>query len=307
MPYASKYLATGLITFDMAYVTCATLHKFITESVIYIHMNNLCSVLVQLTYTTTALMSLERMLVLAFPMRYLQLGSEKRIRFIINAVWLTVVVLFSLLCYFGCWIIYQDMEIFYRLELCRQLRFNYYILLVAIVQTISLVSYSVVFRIVKKQTQKDNMSLSITSLRKLLRMYKSTFMVMKYIVVMTLTSVGYITVTILVTKFKLARSGRIAIDTIIMLNCFLDPFLYVFWNTECREKCKQVMSKFMCRKEIGQERRCRLPDDIAIIDVIYQNQQQPMHQEQQLQQRGHHRHHLLQQQQDVNCRCVDAV
>ena len=272
MPFASKYLATGLLTFDIGLIACTTFYKFVSDSLLYTQAINIYSQLLQLIFTTTALMSLERMLVLAFPMRYLRLGSEKRIRFIINVVWLTVVVLFCILNFLVCWVIYQDMTIFYKPEICRQIRLNYYLLLVATVQVVSLASYSVVFRIVKKQTSRDNINLSMTSLRKLVHMYKSTFMVMKYIIVMTLTSIGYVSAVVLVRNSMLTtEESLLAADIVSVFNCFLDPFLYVFWNAECREVCKQLMSRFMCRNKVSTEKtsyRTGYPRGIVTIDKL---------------------------------------
>ncbi|KAH3790314.1 hypothetical protein DPMN_168512 [Dreissena polymorpha] len=69
--------------------------------------------------------------------------------------------------------------------------------------------------------------------------YKATSAVFVYLVIIILTSAGYL----LVIKLNLSHVAlRFGLDIITTVNCILDPFVYVLWFKECRMEMLKMLS-----------------------------------------------------------------
>ena len=266
IPFASKFLASGLITFDTCYIVGSTLRKFVHNPLLNTQINILCFIFLQLSYSTMAMMALDRMVVLARPMEYIRIVTEELTRRIVYLVWACVMISFTLVRYLGCWAVYKSSAVFEDPGTCNMVVTFYYIALVIIVQTASFISYIVVLNIVRKQTLQDNLKVSFKSLKIILRTYKSTTMVLIYIIVMTITSLAYgIVITLIRVKVVTPDDIRISIDIISIFNSFLDPFLYVLWYQECRFECKRMVVRLFSLHRADYPRPLPRDSDIFYI------------------------------------------
>jgi hypothetical protein len=93
VPYVSKFLSTGLLTFDDMFIVLSTLRKFVSHPVANLHIQNLVNVFLGLSHFTVGLMSLERYILMLKPILYLKHFSDRRIRQISFALWICEVTL----------------------------------------------------------------------------------------------------------------------------------------------------------------------------------------------------------------------
>ena len=251
IPFASKFLSTGLISFDVGYFTCTltAVKKFQKHPVIFSQTITLTTLLHQLSYCTMAAMAVERMLVLKWPMKYLRYATKMKIKSITIRLWGCFVLLFCLARYLLCWAKSSTTSALYSVDgNCGAYIMFYHIVIVSAGQTISTISYIVVLRIVRRQVLKDYHRGSIRSIKRVLRLYKSTGMVFIYIIVMTITFLTfYITIALRTVAAITREEISMIFEFAKIFNCVLDPLLYVLWFTECRLEFKRLINKMLCR------------------------------------------------------------
>ena len=249
IPFASKFLSTGLILFDVGLITTTAVIRMQKHPLVSSHISVTSALFQELAYATMALMAVERMLVLKWPMKYVRIASERIIKSVTCVVWISVVLLLLLTRYLLClantssiWAVLTDERT------CEEFLMIYHLAFVTLGQAVSTVSYIVVMKIVRRQTLRDYMSVSVKSAKSALRMYKSTGLVFIYIIVMTITSL-LVYVGILLKRANLTsdEETRAMFQSASVFNCVLDPFLYVLWYEECREVCRKLLKKLFCR------------------------------------------------------------
>ena len=245
IPFASKFLSTGLILFDMGLITTTAVNRMQKHPLVSSHISVTSALFQELAYATMTLMAVERMLVLKWPMKYIRLASVRIIKSVTCVVWISVALLLLQTRYLLClantssiWAVLTDEET------CTVFLMIHHLAFVTLGQAVSTVSYIVVMKIIRRQTLRDYMSGSVKSVKSALRMYKSTGMVFIYIIVMTITSILFY-VGILLRRANLIsdEETRTMFQSANVFNCVLDPFLYVLWYSECRVVCKRLLKK----------------------------------------------------------------
>ena len=248
IPFASKFLSTSLVSFDVGYITLTAVNKFQSHNVVSSQIFSLSALLHQLSYATMTLMAVERMLVLKWPMHYIRLATDVKIKRVTVLLLGCFVLLYCMVRYFLCWIKTTTSAIFSGGGRCSAYVMFYHIVIVTAGQTISTISYIVVLKIVRRQALKDYVTGSFKSLKRVLQIYKSTGMVFIYIVVMTVSSLAtYITILLSTVDVVTLEDTKMVFEYVNIFNCMVDPFLYVLWFTECRLACKKLIMKMFCR------------------------------------------------------------
>ena len=249
IPFASKFLSTGLILFDVGLITTTAVNRMQGDPLVTSHISGTSALFQELAYATMTLMAVERMLVLKWPMKYIRLASGRRIKLVTCIIWLSVALLLLQTRYLLCMVNTSSIwAVLANEKTCEEFLMIYHLAFVTLGQAVSTVSYIVVMKIVRRQTLRDYTSGSVKSVKSALRMYKSTGMVFIYIIVMTITSILFY-VGILLRRANLISSEvtRAVFQSASVFNCVLDPFLYVLWYEECREVCRKLLKKLFCR------------------------------------------------------------
>ena len=75
IPYAARLLSSGLLIFDMTFTVAVITREVVTDVVINLHCHVITMIALQLAFSTVALMSIERYVVLNWPNKiYLFIG-----------------------------------------------------------------------------------------------------------------------------------------------------------------------------------------------------------------------------------------
>ena len=252
IPYSAKFLSTGLLCFDSIYIISITVRKFVKDPLYNTSLNVLSTQVLQLAYVTVALMSLERFLMFKKPMVYIKKCKKTFLHTTAAILWATTIIVFQTVRYGFCYVKFKSYYVFVKAGLCNQIVTFYYASLVVLVLAISMTCYWGIFNIVKRQlANAEKRKISFASTANLLRTYKSTSLVLVYLLVILITSVTY---ALIITYIKFMNLEvayvRISLETISMMNCLLDPFLYVMWFKESQMQLLLIFSRFsLCEQK----------------------------------------------------------
>lgn len=249
IPHAAKFLATGLLTFDLLYISLITVRKFVLNPLINTSINVLSTTVLQLAYVTVALMSVERFIMFYHPMRYMEMCTEQVVKFTSFTVWTFTVIIFQTVRYAACYMVFESYLIFEEAGRCNQIVTIYYSALVIAVLVTSTVCYWNIFNIVKMQlTNSEKKTASFASAASVLRTYKSTFLVLLYLLVILCLSATYTVIIVFIRVMDLdVGTVRLSLDTVSTVNCIIDPFLYVLWFKESQMEMYRLFSRFSKR------------------------------------------------------------
>lgn len=247
VPDSAKFLSSGLLIFDFMFITLSTTRKFVTIPVYNTNMNVISNAFIQLAYITVGLMALERFVMFYRPMLYMKFCTKRSIRVIAVTSWIATVITFYAVRYGVCYLKFASMHTFTKAGLCNQIVTIYYSLLVVLVLSISMFCYCNIFRFVKNQATVDGKNLSFRSTASLLRSYKSTSLVLVFFSVILSTSIAYVIILVYIRQMGLGVTEiRVALDGVSIVNCFLDPFLYVLWFKESQMELYKILSVIRC-------------------------------------------------------------
>ncbi|KAH3790311.1 hypothetical protein DPMN_168509 [Dreissena polymorpha] len=186
-----------------------------------------------LAYVTVGMMSLERLILFYDPNFYLRHVSSKLVKTIAYCVWLAATLLYLSLRFLVCFLQTEDFSLYHVTGKCNTISNNGYIAGIAVTIFIAILCYIKIFLIIKsdvKLSMRPNVSV---------KHYKATSAVFVYLVIIILTSAGYL----LVIKLNLSQVAlRFGLDIITTVNCILDPFVYVLWFKECRMEMLKMLS-----------------------------------------------------------------
>jgi hypothetical protein len=241
IPYATRFITTGLLVFDLTFIVLSTIRKFITDPVLSYTVQTILTNFLQMTIFTVGLMSIERYFVITRPMLYIRVVNKQLVRKIVLIAWICVFMLCVSMRYGFCYLRYQSMSVFTTAGFCNKFMTFYYSCLQVTILCISCGCYWKIYRCINKVT-----SSTITTANTL-RGYRSTYLAFVYLLVIILSSFGYFTIIILVQTNQIQNTTlRLSMEAVSFFNCILDPFLYVFWYDECRMqfvKCLGICSE----------------------------------------------------------------
>lgn len=246
IPVAAKFLTTGLLMFDFMYLITVSLRKFITIPLYNTTLQVLSTTVLQLAYTTVTLMSLERFLMFYKPMKYMKICTERLVYITASIIWTVTVTVFLMVRYAVCYSIFESENVFIEAGKCNQIVTIYYSVLVTLVLGISTVCYWNIFNIVKKQLERcERTAVTFASTVNVLRTYKSTSLVLVYLLVIISTSLTYAIIIVFIRYMNLGiDSVRLSLETCSIVNCMIDPFLYVLWFKESQMEVCKLLARF---------------------------------------------------------------
>ncbi|KAH3752702.1 hypothetical protein DPMN_187328 [Dreissena polymorpha] len=244
VPKSTKNLVTALLVFDCIFVTSSTVRKFIQHPLLNRSITTFNMSSLQLAYTTVGMMSIERCLLFYSPMTNMRFYSNKFIMTVTASVWSGELGIFLLVRYGVCYLRFKSIYVFTQAQVCNNTVSIYYGILVTIVLLTSMVSYWIIFVTVRqKNSRKDERVMSFRSVINLIRGYKNTVLVLVFWVLILVTSLAYFIIILLTHYMGLGPYiVRLSLDAVSILNCLLDPFLYVLWFKECKLELLNMFS-----------------------------------------------------------------
>ena len=249
IPYAARLLSSGLLIFDMTFTVAVITREVVTDVVINLHCHVITMIALQLAFSTVALMSIERYVVLNWPNKYLRLGSQMRIKFTVIFIWVSIATLFLVIRYPVCMIYFDKRSVLTRPGTCNQIVTFYYTGLIGIVYMTSIVCYIKIFIVIKNKNGETSVKPSYKNALNVLKKYKATSLVILYILVISMTSLAYAVVIAMIKIHNLDPCTiRASTDIINFVNCVMDPFLYVLWFRESQMECLKLIAP--CSKRI---------------------------------------------------------
>lgn len=235
-PKFAKFLSCGLITFETVMLLAVTIYRFVPEqnsmNDVFRNIGMTSSIL---SNVTVGMMSVDRLFMVAFPLKYYRISivtSKKRIYVIVT--WVFVAVLF-----FGVRNIVCGLVTLHR---CLRYMFMIYIAVTTLVIILSALCYIKVYMTLRFGKCRHRKSPTTN----LLFLYLvPTVITLFFLVVSALSSNRHI--------------FDITLPVILGLNCIFDPLLYVFWFKECQILILDLMVPCWPRaREYAQTRRMEI-------------------------------------------------
>ena len=269
VPPSAKFLATGLLLFDTLFIIITTVRKFVYDSYYNMGLVVLGMMSAHLQYLTICMMSVERLFVFYRPMIYMRVCTREFLRSVAMTVWVSELVVFLMVRYGVCYLNSYSTKVFYEAGFCNNFSSIYYIFLVVFVLAISMACYIKIFHIVReKKSRKDpSRRMSILSVIETIRQFKTTSLILMYLLVILCSSLAYAALIVYVRFNEISLTElRLSLDTVSLVNTLFDPFLYVLWFKECQ---MEVLKIFGCIDERIRARVRKMQIDIFDI-VTYQ-------------------------------------
>jgi hypothetical protein len=242
IPYASKWLSSGLLIFDVLFIVTSTIRKFVINPVISLHLQHAVTMWLGLCYFTVGLMSMERYILLLKPMKYLNKCSRRKVRQLSILLWISEIGLNLFVRYGVCFWMLGSYSVFQTVGVCNKITASYYAILIFAVFLTSFWCYWKIFQCVKSKVT-TGQKMTFTQTAGIIRSYRSTALVFIYLLIITATFIAYGIVIVLIQSGSLQKTPlRLAIEIMYLSNCFINPFLYVFWFKECRMYVLQTVS-----------------------------------------------------------------
>ena len=228
-PYPTKLLSLGLLVYDCLFIISANGGKFFSheENFVFRQMSRGFQVAAQLI---VLFMAFEHLFVLNWPYIFLRVGTRGRIRKVCSAI-----VILSFLQY----ILFQGLVCYARGKYvgCVVELAVYYLLICTVGLACSAVSYIKIFSIIR------NKSAGMVDLKQ----YKGTGASFVYLLNSAI-AVGANIGLSLYFAFMVANgtilTGQITniTDAVYLLNCIIDPLIYVLWFKEARMEILNMFS-----------------------------------------------------------------
>ena len=223
-PYAAKLLSLGLLTYHILFLIVSPVSKLfdLNDSYIIWHAIRGFQIAAQLV---VGCVSLERLFVLNWPYVYLRVMTERRTNLVCS---------FAIIFAFLQYAVYRGSVCYTRNKAlyCGLSLGAYLIPLSALVPVVSFVSFIKIYKIIRKSEDIHRTMHSI-------RQYKGTVATFLVLVNTTISQVIWVSLSVL----YLNRSSNGAEEDGLfatladwgnLLNCTVDPFIYVMWFNETR-------------------------------------------------------------------------
>ena len=229
-PKTARFLASGLLFFDLGTTLTFTVRKLVTNPDINRYLNIFGVGWSLLAYLNIGVMCVERLLVFQWPNFYLRSVTFQKVRIVCLCLWLT---------FFLAWVLSTGRCLFVYCTDATDQCFNDTIVLFIMVvcPTSVFVSSTCLMKIatlIKKQQAKFQNSPSA------IKNHKSTFVVFLCFLNYVVTSLIY---SIMASTVKSNFQRRIYMDGLMTINALLDSCVYVLWYKECRLELVKILAK----------------------------------------------------------------
>ena len=237
-PKSARFLSSALISFDIMAVISFAVRKFVTDHTLNVVIQTVGVVAALLAYVTVGLMSLERLLIFCAPNLYLRRASPELVKKFAYTVWIAVTCSYFFVRYGVCYFMFDDVIILDVIGRCNQASFIFYGFFLVSTIIISFMCYFKILSILRSQSNVDS-SIDFTPLKSI-DFYRSTSLVFAYIVTITILTLAYAVMLLLGLS---TEPLRIMTDVINMVQCVMDPCMYILWYRETRMEMLKIMSK----------------------------------------------------------------
>ena len=223
-PYSTKLLSMGLLSFDIIFLVLACVSKLFNyqDVVVVWHTTRGFQIAAQILVGS---MALERLFIINWPYVYLRTATIKLTQRICFGIYL-----FSILQYF----VVRGLACYARKKVfgCGIPFFTYYFAISFLIPTVSLISYGKIYRIIRNKKGKKLH-------RYKLKQYKGTVSSFLVLINCTVTQTLCLILSVLnVLRFNSGVNGSgstaTLADCVNLINCIVDPLIYVIWFKETR-------------------------------------------------------------------------
>ena len=246
-PYGTKLLSLGLLTYDILFLLAASASKPFDYTDVYpiVHASRGFTIAAQFI---VGCMSFERLFVLNWPYVYLRAMSEQRTKIICIAICILGFLHYSVMRGAFCYARGQAMN-------CELGFAAYLVFFCTVIPAVSFICFVKIYKIIRRSEAKHRTKHAI-------RQYKGTvaaFLVLVNTTVSQIVWLGLAVIYFTRTARGQKEDGYVATlaDWSYLLNCIVDPTIYVIWFSETRMemlkllKCPCVKPKIeKLRKEI---------------------------------------------------------
>ena len=234
-PYSTKILAMGLLSLDCLFLISASVTKLFNYNDIFVlwHFARGCQIVAQMV---VASMAFERLFVLNWPYVYLRVATKGSIRIVCIGI-----VLFCFLQY----VLVRGLACYARKKAtnCGRAYSIYFVLISILTLLVPTISYCKIYSIIRK-TGQDQAS------RHTLLHYKGTIISFMYLINSAVTQAagfGLSVFFVVRTAEGMKETGIVATlaDFVNVINCIVDPLIYVVWFKETRREVVKFL-KAVC-------------------------------------------------------------
>ena len=235
-PYATKVLSLGLLCCNINFLILSGISRCVAFEEFGIIQHVARGFHISAQYMVCG-MAIERYIVINKPYMYLRIATEKRTHIVCGSVMVTGFVLTMLVRGLGCYARG-------RFQSCGLIMSVYFVVICVVLQLISFICYgSVSGTICRKETTQLN------DFNHRFSENKGTMVSVMYLLNTTLNTLAYIGLSSIKLKMSLdgeESSGELIIwaDLIKLVNCFIDPFIYIIWFRETRMEILKLFQVF---------------------------------------------------------------
>ena len=231
-PYSTKVLSIGLLIFDSLFLISSSISKFFRYEDIFV-LQHLTRALHVSSYVVVGTMALERLFVLNWPYLYLKVTTKRRTRIICALICLVALLQSCAVRGFACYASHKFMNCGMGIQV-------YFVMITVIVPIVSFSSYGKIFTIVRQKGIEHHYKYRLSQ-------YKGTVVSFMYLINTTFNTIVYLglaTFYVIRSRQGVKEDGLLAMvtDCVNIINCIVDPLIYVVWFKETRlEILKMVM------------------------------------------------------------------
>lgn len=244
IPYACKLLCTGILIYELSFITISTVRKFIQDPTTNLAFQVAGSVSYHLSIISVMMMSVERYLLFYYPMRYLKIVTGRLTRLFTFSTWILYLLSFVTVRYGVCYLKLKSDDVFKQAGVCNNIIVAHLGISLFCTSTVSVICNLKVLILIRAKRRIHSFGTTFPSMSNILRSYKSTGLVLANLIVLLVTSSMYGAILLAVRFFNLGvLQLRVAFESVSFLNCSLDPVLYIFWFKECQ---LELLKMFAC-------------------------------------------------------------
>jgi len=247
IPKSAKFLATMLLVSDCLYISTRSVEMgaFVGNPFVLSAVQVAGSLAGFVSYTTIAVMAVERLFAMNSPMIYIRRCSLTTVRVASCAVSGIVVLAYLTMRYGVCyWKIGSAQVVFGTSDVCHY-DTTFPPIVLTIVVVVAVASYLRIYIIVRrlKLEEKRRHALPSRNVFNEVKRFSQTSIVLLYIIVVLVT---YLALTILILIWIVFKIDRNTLATvgffIFMFNSFVDSLLYILWFAECQLELLKLFS-----------------------------------------------------------------
>ena len=222
-PHATKLLSLGMLSNHFSFLILSACSKLIAfkDFGLIQHLTRGFNISAQCIVCS---MAIERFLVIHKPYMYLQV-SKQRTKLLCISVALISMLQYMLARGLGCYArgLYESCGFFMRI---------YFVIIPIVLVLVSYVCYGSIFRTVcRKETN------SVKQMKQRLLLHNGTLASSMYLISTSFNTVAYLGLSLY--KLKTSVDGKftdinVLVDIVALVNCYIDPFIYIIWFSETR-------------------------------------------------------------------------